>query len=87
MADNIQFDEEQQYQRPESVEQKPFFVRLVLATGIVSGDKQAGYVLLGVAALLIILAFMIPSFIGSAPKGTTQHQLGDELRVIDTSTR
>jgi len=66
MADNIQFDEEQQYQRPESVEQKPFFVRLVLATGIVSGDKQAGYVLLGVAALLIILAFMIPSFMNSS---------------------
>ena len=87
MADNIQFDEEQQYQRNQQVKQKPFFIRIVLATGIVSTDRQAEYVLLGVAALLIILAFMIPSFIGSAPKGTTQHQLGDELRVIDTSTR
>lgn len=43
---DIQFDEEQEYQRPVQIEQKPYFVRLVLATKIVSTDKQAEYVLL-----------------------------------------
>ncbi|HVB19997.1 MAG TPA: hypothetical protein VNF51_01765 [Candidatus Paceibacterota bacterium] len=50
MAD-IQFNEEQQYQRSAQIGRKPLFVRLVLATGIVSTDKQAEYVLLGIAFL------------------------------------
>ncbi len=61
MAD-IQFDEEQQYQPVAGrVEQKPLFIRLVLATGVVSSDQAAQYILLGAAMLLIILAFLIPS--------------------------
>ena len=67
MPDNIQFEEEQQYQQNQSAEQKPFFIRLVLSTGIVSTDEQAKYVLLGVAVLLIVIAFMAPSFIGGGP--------------------
>ena len=63
MAD-IQFQEEQ-YQRPVESEQKSLFIRLVLATGIVATDTQAEYVLLGVAVILIILAFLIPSFFGA----------------------
>ena len=69
MAD-VQFEEEQQYQQNYQAEQKPFMIRLVLATHIVSTDDAAKYVLLGVAALAIIIAFFVPSFIGgtSAPK-------------------
>ncbi len=55
MADGIQFEEEQQYQQPAQTEQKPFFIRLVLSTGVVSTDRQAEYVLLGVAVLGILI--------------------------------
>ncbi len=62
----VQFEEEPQYQNFPQPEKKPFFIRLVLATGIVSTDRQAEYVLLGVAALAIVLAFLIPSVFGSS---------------------
>ncbi|HVB19999.1 MAG TPA: hypothetical protein VNF51_01775 [Candidatus Paceibacterota bacterium] len=59
----IQFDEEEdQYQRSAQIGRKPLFVRLVLATGIVSTDKQTEYVLLGIAiAAAVISWFLIPS--------------------------
>jgi hypothetical protein len=59
MATNIQFDEEQQYQRPAQANQKSLFVRLVLSTGVVSTDRGANYVLLAVAIIAIVLTFMI----------------------------
>jgi hypothetical protein len=68
MAD-IQFDEDQ-YQRPTQIEQKPFFVRLVLATKIVSTDKQAEYVLLGIVIVLIVVAVALPFIFNN---GTTPH--------------
>ena len=68
-------EEEQQYQPAYETEQnKPFMVRLVLSTGIVSTSKQAEYVLLGIAALAIILAFAAPSFIGGGSSGVTPEQ-------------
>ncbi|MGD0328368.1 MAG: hypothetical protein ABSB00_01490 [Minisyncoccia bacterium] len=73
MAD-IQFDEEQQYQRPVQTEQKPFFIRLVLATKIVSTDARANYVLLGIALCAIILAFLVPSFMRSSPPKMTPEE-------------
>lgn len=45
----IQFDEDQEFSRSPEVTQTPLFVRLVLKTGIVSTQKQAEYVLLGLA--------------------------------------
>lgn len=58
---DIQFDEEQQYQRPiYQAEQKSFLTRLVLSTGIVSTDKGAQYVLLGIAIIAAILAIALP---------------------------
>lgn len=68
MAD-VQFEEEQQYQQTGQVEQKSFLVRLVLSTGVVSSDRQAEYVLLGVAAIAIITAFAIPLFFGGNSGG------------------
>lgn len=64
MAD-IQFEEEQQYQQPSQVENKPFFIRLVLATGIVSTDRDAEYVLIGFVVVAILAAlFVIPFLLG-----------------------
>ena len=80
MAD-VQFEEESQYQRPAESEKKSFFIRLVLATGIVSTDRQAEYVLLGVAALALVLAFMIPSFIGGSQKPVPQSVVDKALRL------
>lgn len=63
----IQFEEEQ-YQQPVQIEKKPFFIRLVLATGVVSIDRQAEYVLVGFVVVAILVAlFIVPSFIGPSP--------------------
>ena len=75
MAD-VQFEEEPQYQQSSQMEQKPFSIRLVLATGIVSTDTAAKYVLLGVIVLAIILAFVLPLFIkGGSPTLTPTDQV------------
>ncbi|GEM_PF-1528425 len=58
MAD-VQFEEEQQYQQNYQTEQKPFFIRLVFATGIVSTEKAAQYVLLGVAGAFLLIAVFV----------------------------
>lgn len=71
MAD-LQFNEEQQLQHSEQVAEKSFLTRLVFGTGLVSTDRQAEYVLLGIAAFLFILAFLIPSFIGGTQKQASQ---------------
>jgi len=65
---DIQFDEGQGYQQPIGrAEQKPLFIRLVLATNLVSSDAAAKYVLFGMAVLLLALAFSIFVFMGSGP--------------------
>ncbi|MDO8593518.1 MAG: hypothetical protein Q7R59_01305 [bacterium] len=67
MAD-VQFEEEQ-YQRGYQAEQKPFMIRLVLSTGIVSTDDAAKYVLLGVAVVgILITLFVFFSGSSSAPR-------------------
>lgn len=72
---NIQFDEEQQYQRSAQASQKSLLTRLVLATGVVSTDKGVQYVLLGVAVLAVVLALSVPFFIGGgAPEITPEQQ-------------
>ncbi len=78
MAD-IQFDEEQQYQHPAQAERKPLLARLVLATGIVSTDKQAQYVLLGIAIFFIILTFAIPMFARVSSPALTP---AEEMRAL-----
>lgn len=52
---NISFNEEPSTVAYPSAPKKPFLVRLVLATKIVSTDKQAEYVLIGIAILCILL--------------------------------
>ena len=60
MAEDIQFEEESQQQPVYQEQQKSFFVKLILSTGIVSSDKGAEYVLLGIAAIATILAIALP---------------------------
>ena len=58
MAD-IRFYDESQYEKSMQMRQRSFLTRLVLATGIVSTESQAEYVLLGIATLVAALAFWI----------------------------
>lgn len=71
----ISFNEEQYGQQVDQSARKPFLMRLVLNTGLVSTDQAAQYVLLCVAVALILLAFIIPTLFGGAsspkiPPGT-----------------
>lgn len=53
---NIQFEEDsqfRQFQQPNK--RKPLFIRLVLATGVVKTDRQAEYILLGIAVIGILI--------------------------------
>ena len=63
----IQFSEEPDYQRPVQPEEKSFFIRLVLATKIVSTDRQAEQVLLVIAVIALLISVSL--FI-SASKNT-----------------
>jgi|CXWL01.1.fsa_nt_gi hypothetical protein len=65
---DIQFEEDIQYQRMTPIKKKSIFVRTVLATGIVSTEDQANYVLASVAIFLFMLAFVIPSFLSGSPR-------------------
>ncbi len=62
----LQFDEEPAYEPRQQVEKKSFLTQMVLATGVVSSDRQAQYVLLSVAAVATVLSlFLIFSTTGS----------------------
>ena len=63
---DIQFDEESRYPQHERPADTSPFIRFVLATGMVSTKRQAEYVLLGSAAFMVILAFIIPLFMGGS---------------------
>ena len=85
---DVQFEEEQQYQRYGQTEQKPFLIRLVLATHIVSTDNSAKYVLICVAILAIVLSFLVFSLSSAsspeAPSGTNVINIsGEPPRLIE----
>ena len=64
---DIQFNEEQEFRRPtQEPKKKSLFVQFVLATGVVTTDRQAEYVLLGMSAIFLILAFLIPVLFGNS---------------------
>ncbi|HUY62497.1 MAG TPA: hypothetical protein VMV50_01740 [Candidatus Paceibacterota bacterium] len=56
---DIQFDEEPQYEALPRAAQKPVLTRLALSTGVVRNDRQANYVLLGVAFIATAAAVFI----------------------------
>lgn len=66
MAD-IQFEEDQQpYAQPSLAEDKPWSIRMLLKTGIIQGEQQAKYVLLGISLFFIALAAYIAFFSGGS---------------------
>jgi hypothetical protein len=69
---DIQFDEEQQYRHPLESRPKSIFVKFVLSTGVVTAEKDAQYVLVGFAVLMLALAFLIPILFGSSSARTPQ---------------
>ena len=69
MEGEITFDEDEGQKSATAsweAELKPFFIRLVLSTKIVSTDEQAKYVLLVVAIFYIIIAVALPFIFGSS---------------------
>lgn len=63
----LQSDEGQQYPGPARGRTgKSLFIRLLLATGIVSTDQQAEYVLLSSAMVMLVLAFFLFSLSGGS---------------------
>jgi predicted secreted protein len=80
MAD-IQFQEDQEFSRRDTAPAQPTFVRLVLKTGIVSTKTQAEYVLIGFSVLLLILAFLIPSFVGPSQQKVPQSVIDAAMKT------
>lgn len=64
MTEDVQFEDEQG-RRPAAAAEKSLLVRLVLSTRLVQTDRQAEYVLLGVASVVILIAILIWSFASS----------------------
>lgn len=56
---DIRFDEEQQRVPLSQSEEKPLLIRFVLATGIVSTDDAARYVLLSIVLICTLTAFFV----------------------------
>jgi len=64
---NVSFNEEPEYARPSRNAQKPVLTRLILATKFVATDKQAEYVLIGIAVLALVVTLWLWPFGRSAP--------------------
>lgn len=70
----ISFDEEPEYVgRPREVRQS-LLIRLVFATGLVKTDQQANRVLIIIAVVAVLLAFIAPSLIAPTPHLTPEQQ-------------
>lgn len=65
MAD-ISFNEEQSVAGASMAPKKPFLIRLMLSTKLVSTDRQAEYALIGIAVICVLLAVLL------WPKGRPQ---------------
>lgn len=73
---DFQFEEERQNEYvTRSTENKSFLTRLVFATGLVSTEKQAEYILIGVAVIAIILSFVIPALMKTTYVPTDMEKL------------
>jgi hypothetical protein len=61
---DIQFAEDPQNIQQERMREKSFLTRLVLSTSIVSSERGAQYVLLVIAVLALVLAYLAPALLG-----------------------
>ncbi len=63
----IQFDNEQEFARPAAYESEPRgMTKLIIGWGLAKDERSAQYVLVGVVVWAVLLAFLIPAFIGSS---------------------
>ena len=67
---DIQFEGESEFERPSAAAApSPFFVRLLLRTGLVQTERAANYVLIGIASVGIVFTlFTLFSFNESNPR-------------------
>ena len=78
----VSFNEEPTPAAYSAIAKKPALIRMVLATKIVQTDKQAEYVLIGIAVLAIIAMIVI------WPKGRPQPDLSEVVPIAGpTDTR
>ncbi len=77
--EELQFDEEPTYQPRPEVEKKSLLTQLVLATGVVSSEQHAQYVLLSVAAVATVFSFFL--FFST---GTTVPQVPPGAQIVET---
>ncbi len=75
----VSFNEEPTPVSYSAVTKKPALIRMVLATKIVHTDKQAEYVLIGIAVLAII------AMVGIWPKGRPQPDLSEVVPIAGPS--
>lgn len=75
----VSFNEEPTRAAYSAIAKKPALIRMVLATKIVQTDKQAEYVLIGIAVLAIIAMIVI------WPKGRPQPDLSEVVPIAGPS--
>lgn len=63
---------------PRQAVQKPFLIRIVLATGLVSTEAGANYLLLGIA----VLGFIATGILLSSSSGTSHGLTAQEIEKI-----
>lgn len=76
---NVSFNEEPTLVPYSVATKSPVLVRMVLATKIVQTDKQAEYVLIGIATLALILTVVL------WPKGRPQPNMSEIVPVAGPS--
>lgn len=84
---DIQFQEDQEFSRRDTTPVQSKFIQIVLKMGIVSTEKQAEYVLLGFAVLLLIFAFLIPSFMGPSQQKVPQSVIDAAMKTSSSYQR
>jgi len=86
----VVFQEDNEFARPESsaAAEPPRLIRVVLSTGIVSTEKDAQYVLLGTAALLLLIAAgVLFAGFGGRHAPTPQSMVDAAMRARAAPTR
>jgi hypothetical protein len=78
---DIQFNEEQEFNRPAEVPQQSVFIRLALKTGLVKTEQGANYLLLGVAIVGILFTLFMMFSSGGSSKPPVPSITGIPIRT------
>ena len=77
---DLQFGEDQEFSRPAMMpQQQSLFVRLVLRTGIVTTEKEAEYVLIGIIVLCVVIMFFMLTSGGSSNSSALPFEEGQNI--------